>query len=206
VTSMSHLAPVPRSFYARDSRVVAPELLNKVLVVGSRRGRIVEVEAYVGAEDPASHAYRGPTARNASMFGAGGHLYVYFTYGMHWCANAVTGPPGIGQAVLLRALAPLAGLEEMRLARSAAHRDHELANGPAKLCQAMGIGPEHGGVDLTRRHAALPWIGDDGVARPVQPGVSRRVGISVAVDEPWRFFVAGDPNVSRLSTGARRTR
>ena len=202
---MARLVALPRAFYDRDSRVVAPELLNKVLVVGARRGRIVEVEAYAGAEDPASHAYRGRTNRNATMFGPGGHLYVYFTYGMHWCANAVTGPAGLGQAVLLRALAPLRGIEEMRLARPRARQDRDLTNGPAKLCQALAIGPSHDGNDLTCRHRDAPWIGDEGTAPPALPGVSARIGISVAVEEPWRWFVAADPHVSRLPRGERRS-
>src|SRR3954453_764489 len=133
-------ALLPREFYRRDSRVVAKALLNKVLVHGDRTGRIVEVEAYCGAMDPGSHAYRGMTRRNATMFGPAGGLYVYFTYGMHWCANAVGGDEGEGVAVLLRALAPLEGLDLMRASRgAAARRDRDLTSGPAKLCQAFGI-------------------------------------------------------------------
>jgi DNA-3-methyladenine glycosylase len=187
-------APLARRFYDRSSLQVAPDLLNKVLVVGPCRGRIVEVEAYAGALDPASHAYRGPTARNATMFGPPGHLYVYFTYGMHFCANAVTGRPEDGHAVLLRALAPLAGLDTMRSRRPAARRDTDLASGPAKLCQAMGIGKADDGVDLVRGRIRIV---DDGVPPPAEPGVSVRVGITKAADRRWRWFVIGDPNVSR---------
>jgi DNA-3-methyladenine glycosylase len=186
--------PLARSFYRRSSLEVAPALLNKVLAVGPCRGRIVEVEAYAGPLDPASHAYRGPTARNATMFGPPGHLYVYFTYGMHFCANAVTGVPEDGQAVLLRALAPLAGIADMRQRRPAARRTTDLASGPAKLCQALGIGPEHDGTDLVRGRVRIL---DDGTAPPVTPGVSTRIGITRAADRPWRWFVPGDPNLSR---------
>jgi DNA-3-methyladenine glycosylase len=174
--------------------VVAPDLLNKLIEVGSCRGRLVEVEAYAGPLDPASHAYRGPTARNATMFGPPGHLYVYFTYGMHFCANAVTGEPADGQAVLLRAIAPVAGIEEMRSRRLAARRLTDLGSGPAKLTQALGIGPQHDGVDLVRGPVRLL---DDGVPPPEHPGVSVRVGITRAAELPWRWFVEGDPNVSR---------
>ena len=185
---------LPRSFYRRASLDVAPELLNKVLVAGRSRGRIVEVEAYAGPLDPASHAYRGPTARNATMFGPPGHLYVYFTYGMHYCANAVTGEYGDGQAVLLRALAPLAGLAQLRARRPAARGDRDLTSGPAKLCQALGIGSGQDGTDLVRGRIRIV---DDGTPPPDDPGISTRIGITRAADLPWRWFVAGDPHISR---------
>jgi DNA-3-methyladenine glycosylase len=193
-TGQSRSRPLARRFYDRSSVEVAPDLLNKVLVAGRCRGRIVEVEAYAGPLDPASHAYRGLTARNATMFGPPGHLYVYFTYGMHFCANAVTGRPEDGQAVLLRALAPVAGLDVMRSRRPAARRDTDLASGPAKLCQAMGIIGADDGVDLVRGRIRIV---DDGVPPPAEPGVSLRIGITKAADRPWRWFVPGDPNVSR---------
>jgi DNA-3-methyladenine glycosylase len=186
---------VPRSFFARDSRIVAPELLNKLLVRGERVGRIVEVEAYAGAEDPASHGFKGPTARNEVMFGRAGHLYVYFTYGMHFCANTVCGDVGMSSAVLLRALAPLSGLDLMRASRPAAKRDKDLCSGPAKLCQAFGIDREQDGVDLVDGDDVR--VLDDGTPPPDAPGVSPRIGITLAVDEPWRWFVPGDPNLSR---------
>jgi DNA-3-methyladenine glycosylase len=186
---------LPRRFYRRDALDLAPDLLNKVLVHGARAGRNVEVEAYRGADDPASHAFRGPTARNAVMFGPAGHLYVYFTYGMHWCANVVAGEEGMASAVLIRALAPVAGVKEMRSARAAARREVDVANGPAKLCQALGIGAPHDGVDLVG--AGPLRLVDDGVAPPADPTVGPRVGISVAIDRPWRFSVPGDAHRSR---------
>ncbi|HMD44933.1 MAG TPA: DNA-3-methyladenine glycosylase [Acidimicrobiales bacterium] len=186
--------PVPRRLLGGDPVDVAPTLLNKVLVHGARWGRIVEVEAYRGELDPASHAYRGPTGRNATMFGPPGHLYVYFTYGMHWCANVVCGPQGVAGAVLLRALAPGGGLDEMRAARPAARRDRDLCSGPAKLCQALGLDRRHEGVDLVGGGEVV--LADDGTPPPESPGNGVRVGISVATEEPWRWWVAGDPNVS----------
>jgi DNA-3-methyladenine glycosylase len=188
------LRRLPRRFYQRDSRVVAPELLHKVLVVGPCRGRIVEVEAYAGGEDPASHAYRGRTARNATMFERPGLLYVYFTYGMHWCANVVTGSEGAGQAVLLRAVAPLAGRELMRSRRPAARNDRDLCRGPARVCQAFAVTSADDGTDLVRD--VRVWLGDDGIAPPLDPGVSRRVGLSKGTESCWRWYVAGDPHVS----------
>ena len=171
---------------------VHPE--HPVLAFGPCRGRIVEVEAYAGAADPASHAYRGPTARNAVMFGPPGHLYVYFSYGMHFCANAVTGERREGQAVLLRALAPLTGIDVMHLRRPAARRLTDLTSGPGKLTLALGIDGAQNGVDLVRGPIRIL---DDGTPPPEQPGVSTRIGISRAVELPWRWFVPGDANVSR---------
>jgi DNA-3-methyladenine glycosylase len=174
---------VKRSTLAGDAPDVAPRLLNKLLLHGPCVGRIVEVEAY-REDDPASHSYRGRTPRTAVMFGPAGHLYVYFTYGMHYCANIVTGQSGHGAAVLLRAVSPIAGIDVMRERRDG-RRD--LADGPAKLCQAFGIGPVHNGADLCT--ADDIGLYDDGTPPPEHPRVGPRVGISKAVDVPWRFRV-----------------
>jgi DNA-3-methyladenine glycosylase len=191
---MARTRLLPVAFYRRDPRVVAPELLNKLLVASDgRRGRIVEVEAYCGAEDPAAHSYRGRTARNASMFGPGGHLYVYFTYGMHWCANVVCGEEGVGVGVLIRALEPVAGLELMRAARPKARTDRDLCRGPGRLAQAFGITGADDGDDLRRGRIRVL---DDGLAPPGAPHVGPRIGISSAAHEPWRWHVAGNRYVS----------
>ena len=130
---------VDRDFFARDPLELAPDLLGKLLVGPCGRGRIVEVEAYRGEEDPASHAFRGPTPRNRVMFGPAGHLYVYRSYGMHWCANVVASHPDRAGAVLIRALQPVGPIDEMSRRRPAARRPEDLANGPGKLCAALGI-------------------------------------------------------------------
>jgi len=188
---------LPRAFYRRDPREVAPELLNKVLVAADgRRARIVETEAYCGPIDAAAHTYRGQTPRNAVMFGAPGLLYVYFTYGMHYCCNAVCGEQGEGVAVLLRAAEPLAGLALMREARPAAKRDRDLCSGPARLCQAFGIARAQDGADLVTGVGGLTIV-DDGVAPPTDPVVTARIGIRHAAEEPWRWYVPGNPNVSK---------
>ena len=187
---------VEREFYRRDARVVAPELLNKLLVHGDLVGRIVEAEAYCGGEDPGAHTYRGLTPRNRTMFGPPGGLYVYFTYGMHWCANAVCGDEGEGIAVLLRALAPLEGLDEMRARRPAARRDRDLCSGPAKLCQAFGLDRAFDGADLVAADRGVTIL-DDGTAPPADPVQTTRVGLSAGAEHPWRWYVTGDPNVSR---------
>ena len=190
------LRTVDREFYRRDAREVAPDLLNKLLVRGDLVGRIVEAEAYCGGEDPGAHTYRGMTNRNRTMFGPPGGLYVYFTYGMHWCANAVCGDEGEGIAVLLRALVPLDGLDEMRERRPAARRDRDLCSGPAKLCQAFGLDREHDGADLVTADRGVTIL-DDGTLPPVDPVQTTRVGLSAGAEHPWRWYVAGDPNVSR---------
>lgn len=172
---------VARSLLAGDAPEVAPQLLNKLLVYDGCVGRITEVEAY-RQDDPASHTFRGPTDRNAVMFGPAGHLYVYFTYGMHHCANVVTGPVGTGAAVLLRAVEPIEGLAAMSDRRRGRRN---LADGPATLCQAFAIGPEHNGADLCR--GTGPGLFDDGTPPPGDPIVGPRVGISRAVDVPWRW-------------------
>jgi DNA-3-methyladenine glycosylase len=193
-------AGLPRRFYDRDALDVAPELLNKVIVSTEDKervvARLVEVEAYRGADDPGSHSYRGRTARNATMFGRPGALYVYFTYGMHWCANAVCGPGLQPHAVLLRAVAPIEGLDLMRVRRPKARRDRDLCSGPAKLAQAFALDRAHDGIDLTR--GAIRIV-DDGTPPPTAPGVSTRIGLSPGKGDefPWRFYVTGDPNLSR---------
>jgi DNA-3-methyladenine glycosylase len=199
------VGPVALDLVARDPRAVAVDLLGLVLLHGGRAGRIVEVEAYCGPEDPASHAYRGPTPRNATMFGRAGLLYVYRSYGLHWCANVVCGEPGEGLAVLLRALEPTAGLEEMRIARSlrrgatsAPVPDRDLCRGPGRLCQALGIDGGHDGADLLTADRDVRLEDDGWRPRGVEQGP--RIGISVAVEKPWRWWVAGSGAVSRGGT------
>lgn len=197
------MSRIPRSFLARDPLAVAPELLGCRLVrvddEGIRRvGRIVEVEAYLGEADPASHAYRGPTPRTQVMFGRAGHLYVYRSYGIHWCANVVCGDEGVAAAVLLRALEPVDGLEAMYADRPKAKRDRDLASGPGKLCAALGITGADGDTDLCGRTNAVYLETGSGPSDEIWQGP--RVGISTAVDRPWRFWVAHNPHVSGQHT------
>ena len=189
---------LPASFYARPTPLVARRLLGQVLVsaVGGRRtaGRIVETEAYLGADDPASHAYGARrTRRNASMFEPPGTAYVYFTYGMHWCLNAVTEREGVPAAVLIRALEPLEGLPTMRRRRRSAS-DRELCSGPAKLCQALGVTGREDGVSLTR--GRLRIVRQRSRQRDAII-VTPRIGVTRAADWPLRFLIEGSPWVSR---------
>ncbi len=191
-----HWTRLPRSFYRRHPAEVAPDLLNKILLRDDgRAARIVEVEAYAGSEDPAAHSFRGMTARNATMFGEAGHLYVYFTYGMHWGSNAVCGEVGDGLGVLLRAAEPMLGVDQMRRLRPAARRDRDLASGPGKLSQAFGITRELDGADLVTGAGGIAIV-SDGTLPPDDPVVGPRIGISRAVDYPWRWHVPGSLHVS----------
>ncbi len=184
------LRPIRRDDLARHAVEVAPWLLNKLVVstVGGDLvvGRITEVEAY-DEGDPASHTFNGRTLRNEPMFGRAGHLYVYLSYGIHQCANVVTGSTGHGEAVLLRSIDVVDGVDAVR-ARRGDRPDRELTNGPGKLCQALGIGPHHNAVDVTDRRAEL-WLADDGTPPPGSPLVGPRIGITKGVDTPWRFRV-----------------
>ena len=185
-----------RKFFDRDALAVAPELLNKVLVGNGVSARLVEVEAYRADEDPGSHAFNGRTPRNASMFAAPGTLYVYFSYGNHWCMNAVCGPGERAHAVLLRAAAPIDGLELMRKRRVKATRDRDLAAGPGRLGQAFAADRALDGTSLLRGPIRIV---DDGTPPPARPGVSTRIGLAAGKGDElrYRFYVVGDPNVSR---------
>ncbi|MEU2665478.1 DNA-3-methyladenine glycosylase [Micromonospora sp. NPDC007220] len=181
-------------------------LLGCRLTAGDVTVRITEVEAYAGtAGDPASHAHRGRTPRNAVMFGPAGHAYVYFTYGMHWCINVVTGPDGEASAVLLRAGEVVDGVETARARRPAVRRDVDLARGPARLCAALGIDKSAygrwllGDGPVRLRPADVPVPGEAVAAGP-------RVGVTGAHDVPWRFWIAGDPTVSAYRRHVPRSR
>ena len=183
---------------------VAPLLLGAVVRHGEVAVRLTEVEAYDGPNDPGSHAYRGPTRRNQVMFGPPAHLYCYFTYGMHVCANVVTGPEGDPSAVLLRAGEVVSGLDPARERRPGV-RDPDLARGPANLCRALGIALEHNGLDLVRGAVRLEPTAP---VRAVSTGP--RVGLRGAPERPWRFWITDDPTVSTYRPaaplGRRRTR
>jgi DNA-3-methyladenine glycosylase len=188
-----------RAFFGRPSLEVAPELLGCVIEHETPQGLVAvaltEVEAYMGTADPASHAYRGQTRRNAVMFGPPGHAYVYFTYGMHFCVNLVCMPEGIASAVLLRAGAVVEGARLARGRRAASRADADLARGPARLCQALAIDRALDGADVC--DAASPLRIRPG--QPPDPGQVRcgpRVGVRGAADVPWRFWVDGEPTVS----------
>jgi DNA-3-methyladenine glycosylase len=169
---------------------------------GTVSARLVEVEAYRGQDDPASHSYRGCTARNQVMWGPAGHLYVYFVYGMHFCANVVAGEDGEAGAVLLRGAEVVSGTELARARRRAARRDHELARGPARLTSALGIGPRDNGVDLLDPASRIRLLTGEQVAQEsIRTGP--RVGVAAATEAPWRFWIEGSPAVSLNRRGGR---
>ncbi|MFT4163982.1 MAG: DNA-3-methyladenine glycosylase [Microlunatus sp.] len=187
---------------------VAPTILGATLSHAGVTVRITEIEAYAGERDPASHAYRGKTARNAVMFGPPGHLYVYFTYGMHHACNVVCGPAGVGTGALVRSGEVVAGRELAQGRRGARVRERDLARGPGRLAQALGITLADGGADLFCADGGAdesvdagesvgvgPWLVLDAY-RVGEVATGPRVGVSLAADVPWRFWIAGDPYVS----------
>lgn len=188
----------------RPSTEVAPLLLGGLLTVDGVTLRITEVEAYLGEVDPGSHAFRGPTRRNAVMYGPPGHLYTYFTYGMHVCANVVCSPEGTASAVLLRAGEIVDGVEVARMRRATSKTDADLARGPARLCMALGITLDDGGADL-----AGPRVRLELPAAPEPFATGPRTGVSGdggSLDYPWRFWIPGDPTVSPYKASAPRKR
>ncbi|MCW3491172.1 DNA-3-methyladenine glycosylase [Dethiobacter alkaliphilus] len=188
--------PLSKTFYRKPTEEVARRMLGKLLVhksaQGITAGRIVETEAYLFHNDPACHACRGMTARNQAMFGEAGYAYVYLIYGIYYCFNVVTAPPGEGEAVLVRALEPVYGLELMAQRRKTQVK-RQLTSGPGKLCQAMAIDKTLNEADLT---AGPLFLADDG-EEPGEIITTTRIGISVAEDLPLRFYVSGNPYVSR---------
>jgi len=207
MTQLRRAATLPVAFFSRPTEVVAADLLGMILVssVGGKRteGRIVETEAYLGYDDPASHGYRHRRhARNEALFGPPGLWYVYLSYGMHWCANLVCQQAGLASAVLLRALEPLTGIEIMRRRRGGVP-DRELCSGPGKLTQALGISRDLDGCRMSRSEVR--------VRRPdsieaIEIAASPRIGITKAADWPLRFCLAGSPWTSRKETGGRSSR
>jgi DNA-3-methyladenine glycosylase len=200
---------VDRSRLARPALELAPRLLGATLLAGTGRElvavRLTEVEAYEGSDDPASHAFRGPTDRTAVMFGPPGYLYVYFTYGMHWCANIVCGTDGRASAVLLRAGEVVRGRAVARQRRPAARSDVELARGPARLATCLGLSGSANGVDLCAPDSPVQLASLGRIPRAaVRAGP--RVGISVATEQPWRFWVDGASSVSTFRAGGRAAR
>lgn len=196
-------AILPRKFYIRPVLTVARDLLGKMLIKKDGNqvlaARIVEVEAYNGNNDEASHSFNGKTKRNEVMFNEGGYFYVYFTYGAHFCCNVVTGKKDNGAAVLIRAVEPLLGIDKMienRFGRELKSEKeiYNLTSGPGKVCKAFGFNKDHSGLDLT---SGTVFIVDQPKIKKDRIGVSNRIGIAKSVNLPWRFFEIGNPYLSR---------
>lgn len=177
------MTDLPVEFYARHPLDVAPELLNKLLVAGDRSGRIVEVEAYLGEDDPGSHGWRGRTPRTEVMFGPPGYWYVYLSYGVHWCANVVCDANGVCGAVLIRAIEPIGGIDAMREARGRV-ADRNLTNGPGKLTQALGVDQRVNGALIATSELR---IADDGLAPPSEATRTPRIGLSEGRGEELQY-------------------
>ncbi|MEE8603473.1 DNA-3-methyladenine glycosylase [Euzebya tangerina] len=194
---MTHsVEPLPRSFFERHAPLVARDLIGTHLVAPSGvRAEVVEVEAY-DQKDPAAHTYGGPTPRNEVMFGPAAHLYTYFVYGMHWCANIVTGQPGEGEAVLLRAARLLEGEGAVRVRRGTSVAERDLLRGPARLAAGLGLGRTAGGADLLAPDAPLRVVVGAAAPGATAVEVGPRVGVRLAADVPWRFVAAGSRWVS----------
>jgi DNA-3-methyladenine glycosylase len=191
-----------RAFFERPVLQVAPDLLGRVIVHDSPDGtvavRLTEVEAYAGLRDPGSHSFRGRTPRNAVMFGPGGFVYVYFSYGMHWCMNLVCGPAGDASAVLLRAGEVVTGRALAQARRTTSRAPRDLARGPARLTSALGVDKVYDGADATAPGSALRVLPGDG-PRPARRRVLRGPRVGVAGEggvRPWRFWLEGEPSVS----------
>ncbi len=195
-----------RTFLARPALQVAPELLGATVRVDSAEGavliRLTEVEAYEGPADPASHAFRGPTRRTAVMFGPPGRLYVYFSYGMHWCVNVVCQPDGTAGAVLLRAADVVEGIELVRRRRPGARAERDLARGPARLAASLGLTGHDDGTDLLDPSSRAQLVTG---RRTAEICNGPRVGISAGAELPWRFWLSGAPSVSRFRPGKTRS-
>jgi DNA-3-methyladenine glycosylase len=193
-----------RALLARPSVEVAPLLLGAVLHGRGVSVRLTEVEAYLGEVDPGSHAFRGETARNRVMYGEPGHLYTYFTYGMHVCANVVCSPAGVATAVLLRAGEVVDGVELARERRTTSRTDADLARGPARLVVALGIALSDNGLDLEAGDVTLELAGERAAfEQGPRTGVSGAGGTN---DYPWRFWIPGDPTVSPYKASAPKKR
>lgn len=190
---------LPREFYTRKTTIVAKELLGKRIIrkLGNIRieGKIVETEAYGGKEDPASHAYRGVTERNKVMFEEPGHVYVYFTYGNHWCLNFVAHEQNKPGAVLIRAIEPISGIEYMKKFRNISNLEN-LCNGPGKLTKALKIDKKLNGIDITKEGELYVVNSEE---KNFEVEVSSRIGIKKGKDKLWRFFIKGNPFVSRVN-------
>lgn len=208
-SAQGHGRRLDRAFFAEDVLDVAPALLGATVTHAGVTVRLTEVEAYAGLADPGSHAFRGPTPRTAVMFGPAAHLYVYFTYGMHWCANVVTGPDGEASAVLLRAGEVVAG-HDIAAERRAGVRERDWARGPARLAMTLGLGREHSGTDAcapdgaVRFHAPAEHVPLSRVRTGPRVGVAGAGGDAAAY--PWRFWLDGEPTVSAYRPAKPRRR